>query len=45
MTISDGQATKKFDLYPLAQPQPDLSTYLWLDLTDGEEELKHMASL
>ena len=34
MTISDGQATKKFDLYPPAQPQPDLSTFVWLDLGD-----------
>ena len=26
MTISNGQVTKKFDLYPLALPLPDLST-------------------
>ena len=32
MTISFGQATKQFDLYPLAQPLPDLSTSVWLDL-------------
>ena len=27
MTISNGQATKKFDLYPPTQPQLDLSTF------------------
>ena len=43
MTISNGQATKKFDLYPLAQPQLDLSTSIWLDLGDGEEELNCIA--
>ena len=39
MTISNGQAIKKFDLYPLAQPLPYLSTSIWLDLGDEEEEL------
>ena len=29
MTISNGQATKKFDLYPPAQPLLDLSTSIW----------------
>ena len=36
MTI---QETKKFDLYPLAQPLLDLSTSIWLDLGDEEEKL------
>ena len=45
MTISDGQTTKKFDLYPLAQPQLDLSTSIWPDLGDGEEELNSIAQL
>ena len=43
MTISNGHATKKFDLYPPVQPQPDLSTYVWLNLGDGEEELNSIA--
>ena len=45
MTISNGQATKKFDLYPLGQPLPDLSTFVWLDLGDEEEELNSIAQL
>ena len=45
MTISNGQATKKFDLYPLAQPLPDLSTYVWPNLGDEEEELISIVSL
>ena len=43
MTISNGQETKKFVLYPPAQPQPDLSTPIWLDLGGGEEELNSIA--
>ena len=39
MTISNGQATKKFDLYPLAQPLPNLSRTIWPNLGDEEEEL------
>ena len=39
MTISNGQATKQFDLYPPAQQLPDLSTFVWPDLGDEEEEL------
>ena len=45
MTISNGQATKRFDLYPPAQPQPDLSTSIWPDLGDEEKELKSIAQL
>ena len=45
MTISNGQATNQFDLYPLAQPLPDLSTSVWLDLRDEEEELKSIIKL
>ena len=45
MTISNGQVTKKFDLYPPAQPLPNLSTFVWLDLGDGEEELNSIAQL
>ena len=45
MTISNGQATKQFDLYALAQPLPDLSTSIWLDLGDGEEELDAIVQL
>ena len=45
MTISNGQATKKFDLYPLAQPLPDLSTSVWPDLGDEEEELNSITQL
>ena len=45
MTISNGQATKKFDLYPLLQPLLDLSTSIWLDLGDEEEELNFIAQL
>ena len=40
MTISNGQATKQFDLYPPTQPLRDLSTSIWLDLGYEEEELK-----
>ena len=43
MTISNGQATKKFDLYPPAQPLPDISTSIWPNLGDGEEELNSIA--
>jgi len=43
MTISNGQAIKKFDLYLLAQTQPNLSISIWLDLGDGEEELNSIA--
>ena len=45
MTISNGQATKTFDLYPLAHPLADLSTYVWPDLGDKEEELNSIAQL
>ena len=45
MTISDGQATKKFDLYPLTQPQQDLSTFVWLDLGEEKEDLNTIAQL
>ena len=45
MTISNGQATKKFDLYPPAQPLPDLSASVWPDLGDEEEELNSIAQL
>ena len=45
MTILDGQATKQFDLYPPAQPQPDLSTTVWPDLGDKEEELNSIIQL
>ena len=45
MTISNGQATKKFDLSPPAQPLPDLSTPVWLDLGDEEEELNSIVKL
>ena len=41
--MSNGQATKKFDLYPLAQPQPDLSKSVWPDLGEEEEELNTIA--
>jgi len=34
MTISNGQAIKKFDLYPSVEPLPDLSTSIWSDLGD-----------
>ena len=43
MTISDGQATKKFDLYPPTQPQPHLSTFVWPNLGEEEEELNTIA--
>ena len=43
MIVLDGQETKKFDLYPLEKPQPYLSTSIWLDLGDGEEELNSIA--
>ncbi len=45
MTISNGQATKQFDLYPPAQPLPDLSTSFWLDLGDEEEEINSIVQL
>ena len=45
MTISNGQVTKQFDLYPPAQPLPDLSTYIWPDLGDEEEELNSIVQL
>ena len=45
MTIFYGKATKKFDLYPPTQPQLDLSTSVWPDLGDGEEELNFIAQL
>ena len=45
MTISNGQATKRFDLYPLAQPLPDLSTSIWPNLGDEEEELNYIVQL
>jgi len=45
MTISNGQAKKKIDLYPLAQLLPDLSTSIWLDLGDEEEELNSILQL
>ena len=44
MTISDRQEIKKFDLYPQAQLQPNLSTSV-LYLGDGEEELNSIAQL
>ena len=43
MTISNGQATKKFDLYPPTQPQLDLSTSVWLDLGEEEVDLNNIA--
>ena len=43
MTILDGQEIKKFDLYPLAQPQLNLSTFVWQDLGNEEQELKSIA--
>jgi len=45
MTISNGQATKQFDLYPPTQPLPDLSTSLWPDLGDEKEELNSIVQL
>ena len=45
MTISNGQATKKFDLYPSAQPLLDLRTSVWPDLGDEEEELNSIVQL
>lgn len=45
MTISDGQATKKLDLYPLAQPQPDLNRSVCPELGEEEEELNSIAEL
>ena len=45
MTISNGQATKQFDLYPPTQPLPDLSTSIWPDLGDEEEELNSIVQL
>ena len=43
MTISNGQATKKFDLYPPTQPQLDLSTFVWPDLGEEEAYLNNIA--
>ena len=45
MTIANGQVAKKFDLYPPTQLLLDLSTSVWLDLEDGEEELNFIAQL
>ena len=45
MTISNGQATKQFDLYPPAQPLPNLSTSIWIDLGDEEEDLNSIVQL
>ena len=45
MTISNGQATKQFDLYPPAQLLTDLSTSLWPDLGDEEEEINSIVQL
>ena len=45
MTISNGQETKKVELYPPAQPLSDLSTSVWLDLEDEEEELNSITLL
>ena len=45
MTIANGKATKKFDLYPPTQPQLDLSTSVWPDLGDEEEELNSIEQL
>ena len=45
MTISNGQATEKFVLYPPAQPQLDLSTSIWPNLGDREEDLNSIAQL
>ena len=45
MTISNGQAAKKFDLYPPTQPLPNLSTFVWPDLGDQDEELNSIVQL
>ena len=45
MTISNGQATKKFDLYPPTQPLLDLSTSIWKYLGDEGEELNSIVQL
>ena len=45
MTISNGQATKQFYLYPPTQPLPDLSTFVWPNLGDEEEELISIVKL
>lgn len=45
ITISNGQTTKKFDLYPPPRPLPYLSTSIWLDLGDEEEELNFIVHL
>ena len=45
MTLSSGQATKRFDLYPPKQPLLDLSTSIWPDLGDKEEELNSIVQL
>ena len=36
---------KKIDLYPPTQSLPDLSTSVWLDLGDEEEELNSIVQL
>lgn len=43
MTIFDGQSRKKLALYPPAQPQPDLSQPIWLDLGEETEEVNSLA--
>ena len=43
MTVSNDQATNKFDLYPRSQPLPNLSTSIWPNLGDEEEELNSIA--
>ena len=45
MTISNGQATKKFDLYPPTQPLPDLSTFIWPNLGNEEDKLHSIVQL
>ena len=45
MTISNGQTIRKLELYPPAQPQPDLGEPIWLNLGDEEEELYSIAYL
>lgn len=45
MTISDGQTINKLSLYPLAQPQLDLSNPIWFDLGDEVEEINSIAQL
>lgn len=43
MTISNGQIIRKLELYPPAQPQPNLGEPIWPDLGDEEEELNFVA--